>query len=244
MLNFKFIIDDEKLKKGLNILRGYCEFEETENGIPVIAEKSPQGISVRKQNGVITINYPDVAAFFYAFSLCLQSGDKEEFYFVREKKIKSLGLMRDCARNSALSVQGAKDLIANLALLGYDHFELYTEDLMKIDSLPYMGINRPAYTGEIIRELDAFAKSFGIELVPCIQTLSHLPQLFQHSEFFDINDIGPVLLVGEEKTYEFIETVVKWVAENFTSRKINIGFDEAHDMGCGRYAEKFGFPQN
>ena len=50
-----------------------------------------------------------------------------------------------------------------------------------------------------------------------------------------------MMLVGEEKTYELIEEMFKTCAEIFKTRKINIGMDEAHDLGIGNYLKKNGY---
>jgi len=47
-------------------------------------------------------------------------------------------------------------------------------------------------------------------------------------------------MVGEERTYEFIENVVKSVRKCFKSRRIHIGMDEAWKLGRGKYHNKNG----
>lgn len=39
---------------------------------------------------------------------------------------------------------------------------------------PYFGAYRGRYSAAEIREMDDYAQKFGVELVPCIQTLAHL----------------------------------------------------------------------
>ena len=59
-----------------------------------------------------------------------------------------------------------------------------------------------------LQELDDYADSLGIELIPCIQTLAHLEQMFRWAKFNEINDCNGILLVDEPKTYELIEKMI------------------------------------
>ena len=151
------------------------------------------------------------------------------------------GVMLDMSRNAVMKVSRVKQVIDCLEKMGYNTLSLYCEDTYEIKSQPYFGYMRGRYTGAEIKEIDAYAKAHGIELVPCVQTLAHFTATkknFQLGSMFDVNDI---LFVGEEKTYQFIEDIFKTIAENFTSRNVNIGMDEAHFVGLGKYLDKHGY---
>ena len=151
------------------------------------------------------------------------------------------GVMLDMSRNAVMKVSRVKQVIDCLEKMGYNTLSLYCEDTYEIKSQPYFGYMRGRYTGAEIKEIDAYAKAHGIELVPCVQTLAHFTATkknFQLGSMFDVNDI---LFVGEEKTYQFIEDIFKTIAEDFTSRNVNIGMDEAHFVGLGKYLDKNGY---
>ena len=67
-------------------------------------------------------------------------------------------------------------MIVYMAKMGLDMLMLYTEDMFKMDQYPYFGYMRGAYTKDEIKEIVAFGEKYGVELVPCIQTLAHLGQ--------------------------------------------------------------------
>ena len=90
-----------------------------------------------------------------------------------------LGVMIDCSRNAVMSVPTLKRWIDITASLGYNMLMLYTEDTYEVDNQPYFGYLRGRYTQDELREIDAYAESMGVELVPCIQTLAHLAQFLQ-----------------------------------------------------------------
>ena len=238
-MKFNFKLDKE-LVSGIKELSKHFCIEEADDGILLVSEKCDKGIMVSGNADKIVIRYSSVARFFYAFSFCIQNYGKN-FTVERDSEPERLGIMRDCARNAILSVEGAENLILNSVILGYNYLELYMEDLMEIPSLPYLGHNRGRYTKSEIKQIDAYAKMFGVELVPCIQALAHLPHLFRHDCFIPINDMDDILLVDEEKTYDFLDKVFAFLAESFSSRRVNLCMDEAHHMGLGKYLVKHGY---
>ena len=88
-------------------------------------------------------------------------------------------------------------------------------------------------------QMDKYAAMFGIELVPCIQTLAHLECVLRWQEYADVRDIDNILLVDEPKTYELIRDMFCQMAKSLHSRRINIGMDEAHMLGLGKHLERW-----
>lgn len=151
-----------------------------------------------------------------------------------------LGVMLDCSRNAVMSVAELKNFILTLKKTGYNCLQLYTEDTYEIEGEPQFGYRRGKYTKAELKEIDAFAKKNGVELMPCIQTLAHLNQIFRYEKYREINDANDILLVDDERTYELIEKMIATCAECFTSRNIHIGMDEAHMIGRGKYFDLHG----
>lgn len=157
------------------------------------------------------------------------------------KQIKSLGVMIDCSRNGVYQVATLKKLFLLLAKMGYNYVQLYTEDVYTLEDEPYFGYLRGRYSKADFKELDAAAQKCGLELIPCIQTLAHLSGITRWGQYSDCTDTGDILLAGEEKTYSLIKKMFSVCAECFTSRRINIGMDEAHMVGLGKYLDKYGY---
>lgn len=244
-MNFTFDVPEE-LKRGTELLNETaCYLKSDKEGYPVKAIKKEgfNGFKIEAKTDGAVIYYDSVSRFFYALShIAEKSG--QAFSVEKHAGAKRIGIMRDCARNAVLSVKGAKDLAVVAALTGYNYLELYVEDLMEIEKYPYLGQARGRYKGAEIREIREYAEAFGIELVPCIQTLAHLPAIFLWDAFEDIHDRDDILLADEEKTYEFLDAVLDFCEKNFTSRRINIGMDEAYDMFLGKYLDKHGYVAN
>ena len=158
------------------------------------------------------------------------------------KYFDDFGVMIDCSRNAVPSVSGLKRFIDSIAKMGYNVLMLYTEDTFEVENEPYFGYKRGKYSSAELRELDAYARKRGVELVPFIQTLAHLGSLkrwraYRH-KIFDIDDI---LLADEPRTYEFLENIFTSIEKNFSSRRVHLGFDEAHNIGLGKYKDIHGF---
>ena len=100
-----------------------------------------------------------------------------------------------CASNGIMKPEKVKELIDLLSVMGYNLLELCIDDIYKIDGEPYFGYLRGGYTKEEVREMDEYAKSKGVELVPCIQVLAHLVNLVKidrdtHLLYVAVGDTG------------------------------------------------------
>lgn len=154
---------------------------------------------------------------------------------------KYFGVMLDCSRGAVMNVKHVKKFIDYISSFGYNMLSLYTEDTYEIDGEARFGYLRGRYTKEELKEIDAYAISKGVEVIPCVQTLAHLHQMFYWKEYAEINDCNDILLIGEEKTYELIEKMIKTSRECYSSNYINLGMDEAHFVGLGKYLSKNGY---
>ena len=95
------------------------------------------------------------------------------------KNFDLFGVMIDCSRNAVPNVAGLKRFFDIISQMGYNLAMLYTEDTYEVEKEPYFGYKRGRYSASELRELDDYAASVGIELVPCIQTLAHLNAAFR-----------------------------------------------------------------
>lgn len=216
-------------------------FSLSESGIPVRIREGEAECSLHYAGGELTLCVQKRAQIFYALKLFSDEyAGEEQFSRTLTPKFEELTYMLDCSRNAVAHVDTVKELIRHLAVLGYDSFMLYTEDTFVVKQQPYFGYLRNPYTKEDIRTIDAYCALFGIELIPCIQTLAHFNSLIRHYAMDYLFDVNDILLAEEESTYAFLEDLISTCAEYFTSRRIHIGMDEAYMLGRGRYMDKHG----
>lgn len=219
---------------GLNELRE--DYKISLQGETVLTVK--KGIAgFRKTVNGYEITYAKECEFYREF-VKLLNGETD----MQEKRIfDTMGLMLDCSRNAVLTVNTAKKYIRLAACMGYDTLMLYTEDTYEIESEPYFGYLRGRYSKAELMEIDKYANIFGVELVPCIQTLAHMKSIARWDRFSPIIDCNDIMLIGDERTYELIDKMFATLAECFTSRKVHIGMDEAHMVGLGKYLDEHGY---
>lgn len=153
---------------------------------------------------------------------------------------KHFGTMLDCSRNAVMSVKGIKKWIDITADLGYNTLLLYTEDVYEVDDNPYFGYMRGRYTRAELQEIDRYATAKGMDLMPCIQTLAHLNAIVRWPAYSNHVDTNDILLAGDESVYELIDKMFLSISKSFHIRTINIGMDEAHMIGRGRYYDLHG----
>lgn len=158
---------------------------------------------------------------------------------MKNKNFDTLGLMIDMSRNSVMSIEGLKRFIPLLKKMGYNMLMLYTEDTYEVDGEPYFGYMRGKYTKAEMKEIDAFAESYGITVIPCIQTLAHLEALVRWKTY--PTDEGCIMMVDDPRTYELIDHMFATLSECFKSRKIHVGMDEAWLLGRGKHLDKYGY---
>ena len=157
------------------------------------------------------------------------------------KEKKYFGVMLDVSSNFIMKPQKVKEFALYLKKLGYNAIQLYTEDVYEVDNEPYFGYMRGRYSKKELKDIVSYCDGIGIEVIPCIQTLAHLRCIFRWKEYDAINDCDDILLIDDERTYQLIENMFVTLKECFTSTVVNIGLDEAHRMGLGKYLRKHGY---
>ncbi|MBQ8696112.1 MAG: beta-N-acetylhexosaminidase [Clostridia bacterium] len=237
-MNYKFIASDELIyiAKELAHITSVTPDDAATATVTVI--KGEEGLNLKKDGGNVTLTYGEKRDYCRALGLIGQFMAGKEAELTQKASFNSLGYMPDCSRNAVLSVAGAKELMRHMAAMGFNAMMLYTEDTYEIPEYKYFGHMRGRYSVAEMKELDAYALSIGIELIPCIQVLAHLDAIFRWSTFGQINDIDNILNIADERSYELIDAMLKVCSECFTSKRINLGMDEAHNLGRGKYFDK------
>lgn len=238
-LNFQGDISD--LKDGITILGQELGFSVGKTGVKIKVRQKANNLKISFKNGVGEIIYDKNIHFFRALGLFIEKlEEKDKFTINEEPKFDTNGVMIDCSRNSVMKVETIKKMLRLMAVMGLNMLMLYTEDTYEIEDNPYFGYFRGSYSQEELKECDDYANSLGIEMVPCIQTLAHLKEALKWDFADGIKDTDDILLVGEERTYRFIEKMIKAASAPFRSKRIHIGMDEAHFLGRGNYLDKHG----
>ncbi|KAJ2401575.1 hypothetical protein GGI23_001301 [Coemansia sp. RSA 2559] len=163
-----------------------------------------------------------------------------EFTIEETAQFETLALLIDCSRNGVLSLHNVCAMLRQMALMGYNMLQLYTEDTYRVEGEPFFGYLRGGYTQKELRAIDDYADALGIEVVPCIQTLGHLGQMLQWPRYANLRDTNEVILSKLPETYALLGKLIATVSAPLRSRRIHIGMDEAYGVGEGRFRALFG----
>lgn len=242
LISIKFSGISEKLRSGALELLPLLGLRLDTEAYTTIKVQKGDRITVKKTDGGICITHPTDVAFYRALSFLpsvIRTGEKIEES--GEKNADMLCYMADMSRDAVYNLKSAKRMIRYLALMGYSSLMLYTEDTYELPEYPYFGHMRGRFSKDELKEIDDYAFMLGIEVIPCVQTLAHLSTALRWHDFRGYKDTDDILLVGNEKTYAFVEAVLKAMRECFRSNKINLGMDEAHMLGRGTYLTQNGY---
>lgn len=209
------------------------------NGCDLKTEKS-DSLYVKREKDIITVGYSKKCEIYRGIAL-LKSEINDGQVINQPSRLDTLAAFVDCSRNAVLKTETVKNFIMDIAALGYNELYLYTEDTFEVKEYAYFGHLRGRYSEEEIKDMDSFALEYGIELIPAVQTLAHLNAAFHWKQFDEIRDTTDILLCDEEKTYEFLDCMLAALRRMYTTDKINIGMDEAHMLGLGKYLDKNGY---
>lgn len=246
-MNLKFNGDQDlirSIEEGSRLLLS----EKNQDGTAAMTfslEKVPEdaGSSIVKKGDTCTVRFQEPAQYFRLFNYALHHSS-EDFSLEEKPYFARRGFMLDCSRNAVANPEKLRSLVRRLAKMGMNQLFLYMEDTYEVPGYPYFGTYRGRYTREELRDLDKYCTLFGIELVPCIQTLAHLHSFLRWHNSRPLRDTGDILKVGSEEVYTFIRNLLESLRSCFSTRNIHIGMDEAHMLGLGNYLRENGYEES
>ncbi len=237
-LNFKV---DSVFQAGVARLGSYLGYEQAEDGIAIYAVCGDR-IGASLKDGVGTIYYKEKHHFFREMGVFVENAKKSDSFDLSEDAFfEMIGVMFNASSSAPPSLEGAKELLDYLAIMGYNMMMLYTEDTIQLESRPYFGLFRGRYTQEELRAIDDYAFEYGIELIPCLECYGHMSSYLKWAEAKDVKDTASVLLARNQATFDLIDELIRTVSSCVRTKRIHIGMDEAHDMGRGAFLDKNGY---
>ena len=246
---------DEKMTLAVAELRKSYPLRISEDGLPVAFKKTKNPeVSATFRNGVCEIEADSAPHFYFALSLLLlksQTIEDSKLYTRRDAQcllefrmnhfFEKNGLMLDLSRNAVAHIDMLKQFIREMAFMGHSWFMLYMEDVYEVEGAPYFGALRGRYSIKDLQEVDRYAQLFGLQLVPCIQTLAHVDQYFMWEAIeYKYKDIENIFNVGNAEVQVLLTRMIASLRKAFSSDIIHIGMDEAYNLGRGRYLDENG----
>ena len=179
----------------------------------------------------------DAAGIFYGLQSLLQvwraSRRLPELTLIDWPDMKMRGITDDISRGQVSTPENVRKIIRFLASMKMNVYMPYLEDLFPFSSYPDIGRERGLYSVQQWRELQAYADSFHVQIIPIFQTLGHYENLLIQDKYRSLAEYpgGASLQVNNEATYAFLEKVIDEIVPVFKSVYFHIGADESWDVG-------------
>lgn len=232
----------ESAVKALQETYHFTLSEEAPVTLHAVQQSDQTSLKVTCENNQASITYQKTHHFFRGFGLLLeQLAEGNNIISIEETpQFQTVGPMFDMSRNAVMNEKAFKSMIHRLAIMGFNAAMLYMEDTYEVKGEPYFGYMRGRYSQQELKQYDDYANQFGIELIPCIQTLAHLEEFLKWDAAFKYKDTRGALLLESEPTYDLLERMISSVSSCFRSKRIHIGMDEAEETGRGRFLNMHG----
>ncbi|WP_232313055.1 beta-N-acetylhexosaminidase [Enterovibrio coralii] len=213
---------------------------------------NPQGYRVSFSNNRVFVYYADEHGVLYAHNAIqqlIENGTPLNSDFVIEDwpDFENRSILLDISRDRVPTMASLKQLIDYWSRLKFNQFQLYTEHTFAYRDHQTAWNNYSPMTAEDIQEIDAYCKERGIELIPNQATFGHMEKWLNHEEYHYLAEqttgfhdqrgdyrkgafgLNPV----SDQTIEFVDGLLTELLPNFTSKTLNLNFDETMDLGVG-----------
>ncbi|MEM7306680.1 MAG: family 20 glycosylhydrolase [Planctomycetota bacterium] len=160
------------------------------------------------------------------------------------------GAMLDVSRDRVPTMETLFELVELFAGWKLNHLQLYTEHTFAFAGHETVWRDASPLTPAEIRELDAFCRARGIELVPNQQCFGHMHRWLRHERYRPLAEVPAgvkhpfaveaepfSLCPGDPGSLALIEDLLDQLLPCFESAEVNVGLDETFDLGEGRSKE-------
>lgn len=149
----------------------------------------------------------------------------------------------DISRNRVPTRETLDRLVGVLELARYNQLQLYTEHTFAYRAHEDVWRDASPMTADDIRWLDARCADAGIELVANQNCLGHMERWLRHPRYarraarpdgFELLPgvtLPPTTLAPTPDNAAFVLELVRELTAEFTSRRVNVDFDEPFDLG-------------
>lgn len=238
-----------KIKESKNIEEANFLFE---NDNAFIDEEYKIVVSEDK----IKINASNGKGFFYAITtleeIVKKDKDKIQLFELHDyPDLKVRGFMVDISRNKVPTVSTIKQIIDIMARLKMNHLELYVEGFSFEYEKYKKYLKKDGYiTKDEYLEIEKYANSKYIDLVPNENGFGHMGDWLKYDEFKDLAECPDgIFLWGrnrapstlnplDDKSIELVKDLYKEMLPLSNSKYFNMNFDEPFELGKGKSKEE------
>ena len=193
------------------------------------------------QEGVIIIGESATGRFYGVMTLVQILDYQKKSLVVPGVRIRDCpqqkvrGITDDLSRGQVSTMENFKKIIRFLSYHKLNVYSPYIEDIFVFKKYPMIGKGRGEITAAEVKELDAYAKRYHVELIPTFETLGHwenilvLPEYVKFAEFPGAQTVN----VSDEGVYTMLDDMIGQLSDAFSSPYFNMAADESWDVGLG-----------
>ena len=205
-------------------------------------EMKQEGYFLRSDRDAVVILGESAAGRFYGVMTLLQMIARERKSLVvsgaavTDWPLEQVrGISDDISRGQVSTTDNFKKIIRFLARYKLNTYSPYLEDLFQFKNHPKIGKGRGALSAAEVKELDAYAKQYHVDLVPTFETLGHWENILQIPEYASYAEFpgAHTLNVSDERVYALLDEMIGELCAAFSSPYFNMGADESWDVGLG-----------
>jgi len=160
------------------------------------------------------------------------------------------GYMLDVSRDRVPNRATLERIVELLDMLRINHLQLYTEHTFAYPGHEAVWRDASPMTPSDIRWLDALCAERGIELAANQNGFGHMARWLRHPAYEDLAETPggwttawgarwpAAVLHPDERARAFVLGLYRELRPCFSSRRININFDETFELGKGRSADR------
>ncbi|MFA5542962.1 MAG: family 20 glycosylhydrolase [Bacilli bacterium] len=258
-LSFKdtVVYFEKPMENVFNELKTFMDFKEgnKENSNIKLSQKKElehQAYEIEVSINEINIYASDEAGFFYAVKSLKQiyKPNMECGYVYDKPDLKVRGYMMDISRNKVPTVKTVKYIIDIMSDLKMNHLELYVEGF----SFEYKSfkqyLKEDGYISiEDYQEIEKYANSQMIDLVPNQNGFGHMAEWLKQDEFKDLAEAPEGIFLwgtrrapstldpSDPRSLELIKKMYADMLPYSNSKYFNMNFDEPFELGKGKSKE-------
>ncbi len=155
-------------------------------------------------------------------------------------KFTTLGVKLDMTENAVMTPDALKKFMKLIKKMGYNTLLLSLQGACPIPEEPFIGYLRPCYSEEELRELEAYACSIHMEIIPAIRILDTNPAFNRWWQYHSDRGMN-CLCADDEKIYTMIERTIDFLHGIFHSKKIHLEMRYEYQIGRGNYMREHGY---
>jgi hexosaminidase len=145
------------------------------------------------------------------------------------------GITDDLSRGQVSTIENFKKIIRFLSHHKLNVYSPYIEDIFVFKRYPAIGKGRGEITAAEMKDLDAYAKRYHVELIPTFETLGHWENILVQPEFLKYAEFpgAHTVNVSDEAVYTMLDDMIGQLCDAFSSPYFNMAADESWDVGLG-----------